>query len=120
MEEKFAAVEEVCDEVQALLRLESVVKLDDKGVRDLLHDVSLDFRIIDLVRSDDEILLECLHRIYLLVIFLLRHIYFTKRASSYHLEQLEIIDANLSPLAADDIISIAIVIILIIRRHRGH
>lgn len=120
MEEKFTAVEEVCDEVQALLRLESVVKLDDEGVRYLLHDISLNFSIVYLVRSDDEILLECLHRINLLVIFLLRHIYFTKRATSYHFEQLEIIDVHFSPLAADDIISIGTAITLIIRRNRGH
>ena len=57
MVEQFTAVEEVCDKVKSLLRLESVVQFDDKWVSDLLHDVPFDFGVLNLVGFDDEIFL---------------------------------------------------------------
>ena len=94
MEEKLTAIEEVCDKVESLIRLESVVELDHERMRDQLHNVPLNLRVLLLVVPNHEIFLECLHREDLSVIFFLCHIDFAKRASSDHLEQLEIIYCN--------------------------
>ena len=61
MEEELTTVEEICDKVKCLRRLEGIVKLDNERVRDLLHDIPLYLRILDLVVLDDEVLLERLH-----------------------------------------------------------
>ena len=94
MEEQFTAIEEVCDKVESLIRLESVVELHNERMRDQLHNVPLNLRVLLLVVPNHEIFLECLHREDLSVIFFLCHIDFAKRASSDHLEQLEIIYCN--------------------------
>ena len=85
VKEHFTTVAEVCDKVESLRRLESVMKLDNERMVDLLHNVSLNLRVLLLVIPDHEIFFESLHRIYLAVIFFLRHIDFAKGASSNHL-----------------------------------
>ena len=57
VEEQLSAIQEVGDEVEALGRLESVVQLDDERVRNLLHNVALDLRVIHLVGLYDKVLL---------------------------------------------------------------
>ena len=94
MEEELTAIEEVCDKVESLRRLECVMELDDKRMRDQLHNVSLNLRILLLVVPNHEIFIESLHRVDLSVIFFLSHIDFAKGASSDHLEQLEVIHCN--------------------------
>ena len=95
MEEELASIQEVRDEVKRLRRLEGEVKLHNEGMRDLLHDVSLDLRVVHLVRPDDEVLLQSLHGIDLLRVLFARHVDFAKRASAHNFEQLEIFDAQL-------------------------
>ena len=86
MEEKFTAIEEVCDKVESLSRLESEMELDHERMCDLLHNVPLNLRVLLLVVPNHEIFLECFHRVDLSVIFFLCHIDFAKGASSDHLE----------------------------------
>lgn len=71
MEEKFTTVQEICDEIQTFIRLEGVVKFDDEGVRDLLHDITLYLHLIRLICTNDEILLQCLDRVDLAAVLLL-------------------------------------------------
>ena len=94
MEEQFTAIEEVCDKVERLIRLKSVMELDHERMRDQLHNVPLNLRVLLLVVPNHEIFLESFHRKDLSVIFFLCHIDFAKGASSDHLEQLEIIHCN--------------------------
>ena len=86
MEEELAAIQEVCDEVERLGRLEGVVKLDNERMRDLLHDVALYLRVIHLVGLDDEVLFERLDCVDLSCILLLRHVNFAEAAASNNLE----------------------------------
>ena len=57
MVKKLSAVKEVCDEIERLRRLESVMEFDDEGVCDLLHDVSLNLCVIRLISTDNEVFL---------------------------------------------------------------
>lgn len=95
VEEELTAVQEICDEVEGLGRLERVVQFHDKGVRDLLHDITLNLRVINLVGLDDEVLLECLDGVNLPSILLLGHVDLAKGATSDHLQQLEILNREL-------------------------
>ena len=95
MEEQLSTVEEVRHEVERLGRLEGVVQLDDERVRDLLHDIPLDLRVLLLVRSDDEVFLEGLDCVDLLRVLLARHVDFAEGAAADDLEQLEIFDRQL-------------------------
>lgn len=61
MKEKFTSIEEVGDKVKTFVRLESVVQLDDKWMRDLLHNISLNLDLVRLIRSNDKVLLERLN-----------------------------------------------------------
>ena len=121
MEEELTAVEEVCDEVECLRRLEGIMKLDNEWVRDLLHDVPFYLRILDLVVLDNEILLERLHRENALVILLLSHVYFAKRATTHDLEQLKVINRHAFLLRAKELIRLLRIAIqtLIPRRDRA-
>ena len=56
MIEKFSAVEKVTHKVQLFRVLECEMELDDKGVIDHLHDVSLNFRVTNLLSADNLIL----------------------------------------------------------------
>ena len=78
MKEKFTSIEEVGDKVKTFVRLESVVQLDDKWMRDLLHNISLNLNLVRLIRSNDKVLLERLHSIYFPVCLFLGKVYFTK------------------------------------------
>ena len=62
------------------------MQFDDERMRDLLHDISFYFRILDLVVFYDEIFFECLHSKDAFVVFFLSHIYFAKRATPYYFE----------------------------------
>ena len=99
MEKDLTAVEEVSDEVEGLVRLERVVELHNEGMGDLLHDVSLNLRVIDLAGLNDEVLLERLDSIDLLSIFLLCHVHFTERAPSHDLHQLKVADTDVDILS---------------------
>lgn len=57
----------------------------------LLHDITLYLCVIQLIRPDDEIFLECLDCEYLVVIFLLGHVYFAKGASADDLHKMEVL-----------------------------
>ena len=94
MEEQFAAIEEVCDKVESLIRLEGVMELDNERMRDQLHNVPLNLRVLLLVVPNHEIFFKSLHRVDLPIIFFLCHVDFAKGASSDHLEQREIIYCN--------------------------
>ena len=67
------------------------MKFHHKRMRNLLHDISFDLRVIQLIRPDDEIFLECLHCEYLVVIFLLGHVYFAKGAPANDLHKMEVL-----------------------------
>ena len=97
------------------------MKLDNERVRDLLHDIPLYLRILDLVVLDDEVLLERLHRKYPLVILLLRHVHFAERATTDHLEQLKVINRHAFLLRAKELICLLRIAIqtLISRRDRA-
>ena len=58
VEEKLSAIQKVGHEVQALVRLKGVVEFDHEGVRDLLHDITLNLHLISLVRAYDKVFLE--------------------------------------------------------------
>ena len=63
MEEKLASVQEVSDEVQALVRLKGVVEFHDEWVSDLLHDVALNLHLIGLIGPNYEVFLKGLDRV---------------------------------------------------------
>lgn len=94
MEKELAAIQEICDEVEGLGRLEGKVELYDERMGDLLHDITLDLRVVDLVGLNDEVLLERLDGVYLLGVFFLRHINFAKGAPSDHFQQCKVLDRN--------------------------
>ena len=106
MEEELAAIQEVCDEVERLGRLEGVVKLDNERMRDLLHDVALNLRVIHLVGLDDEVLFERLDRVDLPCILLLRHVHLAKATAPNDLEQLEIFDGHRGLVARGRAVSV--------------
>ncbi len=60
----------------------------------LLHDISLNLCVIQLIRPDDEIFLECLDCEYLVVIFLLGHVYFAKGAPANDLHKMEVLNGQ--------------------------
>ena len=91
----FTTVAEVCDKVESLRRLESVMKLDDERMRDLLHDISLNLCVVHLVCSDDEVFLQRFDRVDLLRVLLARHVHFAEGATTDDFEQLEIFDSQL-------------------------
>ena len=64
---------------------------------DLLHDVSLNLRILDLIVLDNEIFLECLHGVDLAVVLFLSHVNFSERAPSYDFEELEVFHGHRLP-----------------------
>ena len=101
MEEKLTTVEEVCDEVEALGGLEGEVELDDERVRDLLHDVTLNLRVVHLVCTDDEVLLERLDSIDLPCVLLLGQVDLAKAAPADHLDQLEVLNAHIALLTIE-------------------
>ena len=68
------------------------MELDDEGVRDLLHDVSLNLCVGRLIRTDNEVFLKCFHSIDPATVFFLCHEYFAEGASADDLKQLEVID----------------------------
>lgn len=92
MEEKFAAVEEVGDEVEGLWRLECKVKLDDKGMRDLLHDIAFNLCVLYLVGLDNEVLFERLDGVNLSSVLFLGHVDLSEATPPNHLQQLEVFD----------------------------
>jgi len=61
------------------------MKFDDKRMRDLLHDVSLNLRVVDLVGLDDKVLLERLDGIYNPRILLPSHVDLAEGAATDHL-----------------------------------
>ena len=61
MKEKFTTIEEIGDKIEAFVGLKSEVQLDNKWMRDLLHDVTLNLHLVRLIRANDEVLLERLH-----------------------------------------------------------
>ena len=61
VEKEFASIEEITDEVEGLRSLKGVVKFDNKGVVNLLHDVSFNLCIVHLLCSNDKIFLKCFH-----------------------------------------------------------
>ena len=103
MEKQLASVEKICHEVESLSRLESVVKLNDKWMRNLLHDVSLNLCILDLIVLDDKIFLECLHRIDFSIILFLGHVDFPERPSSNDFEELEVFHSHHGCLLAEEV-----------------
>ena len=94
MEEELASIQKICDKVQRLWRLESEVELDDERMSNLLHDVTLDLRIIELIGPDNEIFLKRLHCIDLVCIFLLSHVDFAERSPAHDFHEIEIIDGQ--------------------------
>ena len=104
MEEELAAIEEIRDEVQTLARLEGVVQLHDEGMGDLLHDVTLDLRVVHLVSPDDEVFLERLDSVDLPGVFLLCEVHLAKRAASDHLDKLEIFNFECCSGAAQQVV----------------
>ena len=71
------------------------MKLDDERMRDLLHDISLNLRVVHLVCSDDEVFLQRFDRVDLLRVLLARHVHFAEGATTDDFEQLEIFDSQL-------------------------
>jgi len=71
------------------------VELDNEGVSDLLHDISLNLGVVYLVGADDEVFLERLDRVDLLRVLLARHVHFAEGAAPNHLQQLEVLDREL-------------------------
>ena len=61
MIEKFSTVEKVTHKVQLFRVLECEMELEDEGVIDHLHDVSLNFRVTDLLCANNLIFLERFH-----------------------------------------------------------
>ena len=62
MVEELSTIQEICDEVECLRRLERKMKLDNEGMVNQSHDISLRLRILHLIRLDYEVFLERLHR----------------------------------------------------------
>ena len=94
MEEEFSTIEEVCDEVEALSRLEGVMELDHERVIDLLHDIALDLCIVHLIRSNDKVFLERLNSVDLASVFLLSQVDFSEGAATNYFQQLEIVHTH--------------------------
>ena len=90
MEEELSAVEEIGDEVEALGALEGVVQLGHERMRDLLHDVTLNLRVRNLIRLDDEVLLEGLDGVDLAIVLFLGHVDFAEGAAAHDLQELEV------------------------------
>ena len=85
MKEKFATIQEVRDKVKALSRLEGVVKLDNEGVRYLLHDVPFNLGAFHLVRANDKVFLQRFDSINLTIVLLFGQVHLTERTATYHL-----------------------------------
>ena len=70
------------------------MELDHEGVSDLLHDVSLNLCVGELVRFDDKVLLQGLDCIDFVGVLFPCHIHFAERTATDDLQQLEIIDCK--------------------------
>jgi len=86
VEEQLTAVQEVRHKVKRLGRLKGVVELDDKRMSDLLHNVSFNLGVVDLVSFDNEVLLERLNGVDLPTILLTCHVHFAERATPNDLQ----------------------------------
>ena len=62
------------------------MKLDDERMRDLLHDIALDLRVINLIGLNDEVLFERLDRVDLPCILLLGHVNFAEATAPNDLQ----------------------------------
>ena len=71
------------------------MELDYEGMCDLLHDVSLDLRVGELVRLYDEVLLQGLDGIDFVIILFPGHVDFTERTATDDFQKLEVIDCNI-------------------------
>ncbi len=99
VEKQLTTVEEVRDEVQALARLESEVKLYDEGVCDLLHDVTLYLSVVHLVGADDKVLLERFDSVHSARVFLNGKVDLTKAATADDFLQSEVFYGQVALLA---------------------
>jgi len=61
-------------------------------MRDLLHDVPLNLRAMDLLRLDYKVLLQCFYGENRATILLARKIYFTERTAPDNFEKLEVLN----------------------------
>ena len=91
MEEKLATIEEIGDEIETLGWLEGVMELDNEGVSNLLHDVTLDLGVVNLIRPNDKVFLQGLNSVDLSIVLFTSHVYFAEGASPNDFEQREIL-----------------------------
>ena len=67
------------------------MELDNEGVSNLLHDVTLNLGVVNLIRPNDKVFFQRLNSVDLSSVLLTGHVYFAEGASPNNLEQRKIL-----------------------------
>jgi hypothetical protein len=98
MLEQLSSLDKLHDKVDPESLSEHMLHRDNEGMLDLNQDKLLDFETLKRVVIDHHIFSNTLHCVDLLILLVLHEIHFSKSASAYQLEDLEVVKDELGDI----------------------